>query len=238
MIKTFFSETDVYTIKTPSFGNIIYDSKIAKFWVVDFQISKAKDVLIDVYEVAKKKDLQFFLVYGTSLGAYRDKGFIEHDYDIDLGIYLKDKKKLIEVIQELVADKGFKVYKISELEESIGIVRDNIPVEFGLFSKKGENYLYDNEKVYNIPARYLDRLDEINFLDRTFYVPHDIEGYLKYQYGEDWNLPIKDFHNPYKRYISRPLSKYLAKVLPEDKAISIADSVAYFIKKLYKVVKK
>jgi hypothetical protein len=240
MIKTFFTEKniDIHTVETPTFGNIVYDSKIAKSWLVNFQISKAKEALIDVYEVAKILDLQFFLVYGTALGVYREKNFIEHDYDIDLGIYLKDKKKLIDVIKILVADKGFKVYKISELEESIGIVRDNIPVEFGLFYKKGDNYLYDNEKVYNIPALYLNQLDKINFLDRTFYIPHDIENYLKYQYGKDWNIPIKDFHNPYKRYISRPLSKSLAIILPEDKAVSIADSVANFIKKLYKVVKK
>ena len=44
------------------------------------------EVLAKVDEVLTKQGITPFFVFGLLLGAYRDKGFISYDYDLDIGI--------------------------------------------------------------------------------------------------------------------------------------------------------
>ncbi len=236
MINQFFDHREIVLKKTP-FGNIYYDVEIEKEWDVQFDITKAKELLLEVKMVCDKYKLPFFLIYGTALGAYRDKNFIFHDYDIDLGIYKKDTTILQKVLEELVQSYGYKVYKISELEESVGIVKNHIPIEFGIFSKIGRYYTYDNMKVNRIKAPFIESLEPITFLGESFLVPNPIEEYLSFQYGKSWRVEIKDFYNPYQRYISRPIARILSVFFSPQRSKSLADIVAESIKKVYQRIK-
>lgn len=62
-----------------------------------FQLRTLK-ILIEVDEFLKTNKLQYFLLYGTTLGAVRHKGFIPWDDDIDIGLYRKDFEKMEEII--------------------------------------------------------------------------------------------------------------------------------------------
>jgi lipopolysaccharide cholinephosphotransferase len=62
-----------------------------------FQLRTLK-ILIEVDEFLKTNKLQYFLLYGTALGAVRHKGFIPWDDDIDIGLYRKDFEKMEEII--------------------------------------------------------------------------------------------------------------------------------------------
>ncbi|MCQ2800506.1 MAG: LicD family protein [Bacilli bacterium] len=61
---------------------------------------KQLDVLKAFIRVCDKHNLEYFLVYGTALGAIRHKGFIPWDDDIDVGMPRKDYEKYIQLQSE------------------------------------------------------------------------------------------------------------------------------------------
>ncbi len=80
---------------------------------MDGQIKKVHEVEIEildkVVDVCKKYNIQYFLVYGTLLGAVRHKGFIPWDDDIDIGMLRSDYNKFIDVCtsENALGDKYF-----------------------------------------------------------------------------------------------------------------------------------
>lgn len=65
----------------------------------ELQIMKL-NVLKNVDQICKKNDIQYFLAYGTLLGAVREKGFIPWDEDIDLWMTRDNYKRFCEVAQK------------------------------------------------------------------------------------------------------------------------------------------
>ena len=61
---------------------------------------KQLDILKAFIKVCDKYNLEYFLVYGTALGAIRHKGFIPWDDDIDVAMPRKDYDKYIELQKE------------------------------------------------------------------------------------------------------------------------------------------
>ena len=55
--------------------------------------------------IMDEANVKYWVDFGTLLGIYRDGKFIEHDFDIDLGMYAKDYNKDIEA---LLVKNGFK----------------------------------------------------------------------------------------------------------------------------------
>lgn len=66
------------------------------------------ELLIFIDNVCNKYDIDYWLGYGTLLGAVRHGGFIPWDDDIDLAILRKDYNKLIEVLPEELAEYDLK----------------------------------------------------------------------------------------------------------------------------------
>ena len=62
--------------------------------------AKQLDILKAFIRVCEKHNLEYFLVYGTALGAIRHKGFIPWDDDIDVGMPRADYEKYIQLQSE------------------------------------------------------------------------------------------------------------------------------------------
>ena len=61
-------------------------------------------ILNKFQEACSKCDINGWLEFGTLLGAYREKSFISHDYDLDVGIYADD---YTEVFKNMMRQLGF-----------------------------------------------------------------------------------------------------------------------------------
>ncbi|MBQ0070734.1 MAG: LicD family protein [Spirochaetales bacterium] len=86
----------------------------------EFQLIQARTLSITA-DVCEKHNIPYFILFGTSLGAVRGKGFIPWDDDIDIGMmrsdYLKFKEAIkdnafIEVVEKWNLDSFYRLPKI------------------------------------------------------------------------------------------------------------------------------
>ena len=84
------------------------------------------DILLKVKEFCDEHNLQYFLYYGSLLGAVRHKGYIPWDEDIDIIILAEDEDRFKNILWVL-KEKGFQIiryergglYSVSRKEEYI-----------------------------------------------------------------------------------------------------------------------
>ncbi|WP_405292730.1 phosphorylcholine transferase LicD [Methanobrevibacter sp.] len=91
------------------------------------------ELLIFIDNVCNKYGLDYWLGFGTLLGAVRHGGFIPWDDDIDLVILRKDYNKLLEVLPKELVKHG--------LDESCGLT---------LLLENRKNYFKDFNNVYEV----------------------------------------------------------------------------------------
>lgn len=137
-----------------------------------------------------KLNLPLFLLYGTALGAYREKGFIQGDQDIDLGTFGEvNKDQLWHELEKVGFYKreGSKALKGRFDFRSLHVNR-NVPFDIFLFEDYGEEYrayTTDEDCCATLPKKFAD-MTEIEFYGDNYLVPK-IE-YIVYLYG-DWKTP-------------------------------------------------
>lgn len=183
------------------------------------QSDKALQDLKDVKTVFEKYNVPFFLTYGTCLGAIRDKDFIEHDDDIDLGVVAHIDLKTRKEIGWLLYDLGFKPQEVmfnvfgrwenteqgyNGTEES-GIIVCEREVKFTIFFFTREHCKECELEEYrcyprlgapiliSTPSKFYNKLKEIKFHGEKFLVPDPVEDYLTWVYN-DWKDPMGRDH--------------------------------------------
>jgi len=165
--------------------------------------------------VFEKENIEYWLEFGTLLGAVREKNFIEHDLDIDIGLFIDNDSDKIE---QLLTMAGFK--KIQQIEVDNGSFAleqtyqyrgvtvdlfyftkiDNMMychVFTGEYGKSWESTIEDNGGlvVYQHAFPYKG-LKKIKFLKMNFTIPSNEIEHLTAQYGNDFMVKDKNW-NPY-----------------------------------------
>jgi len=134
---------------------------------------KADKLLEDWDDVCTELNIPHFLVMGTCLGFHRDKGYIESDSDIDVGV-LCDPQRVEELAAGLlkkgIADGG-------RLFANINFGRDGMLLD--VWHKFGP-----------LHHEYFRKFDTIVYEGRTYNTPSPIEGYLEFLYV-DWRTPTE-----------------------------------------------
>ncbi len=110
-----------------------------------------KEMMKDFHTLCKKHGIRYFAVYGTLLGAIRERGFIPWDDDVDFGLLREDFDKLLSIPPEEYNDK----YAI--LAPDLGCVNyDFIPK----FERKDSKFIS--------PWRYATGIMDENYLGGVF----------------------------------------------------------------------
>ena len=172
-----------------------------------------KKTLEDMSNILEEHNINYFLSHGTSLGCHREKKFIEHDTDIDLGV-LEDEnfefiKNIVEKSSKFKYLNGYPTNNsVLNYTEICFIHKEtNIKVDIFKFYKKGNKYMSMayNGKCSFKPRKRCEWIDPINlikmnFLGRSYNVPD--MNYIKSHYGEDWYIPKIESYDEKKSIIN------------------------------------
>lgn len=165
---------------------------------------RGADVLRHLASVINKHRIPAFAAYGTLLGFIRDKGFLAHDDDIDLGV-LPGNWTPKRLLKTLLEEEGFEFMfafayngKVTEFKVSY----KGIPIDFFFYEDDGRqffagSYHYHPDVNYPSPnANSAQRvceprivgLEVIQVYGIDFPVPADVETVLENLYG-NWRVP-------------------------------------------------
>lgn len=155
--------------------------------------------------------VQAFLTFGTLLGAYRDKGFIAYDPDVDLGVI---DRNLPKNMYEVMAKHGFQLCKQNIISEKKQVIEDTYIYKgihldvFHYFEEGGDYYTlvaqlhetkdwkeanatdgFPCEKVSVVKTEFQRQ----NFMNIDVYMPIKIHEWLVDMYSESYMTPIKNW---------------------------------------------
>lgn len=166
------------------------------------QINKeiASENLKVLKEYFDKHNLKYVLAFGTLLGAVRDHDFIEHDEDVDLIVFDRDKEEIYNTLYS-IQEIGFSVVR-NDRRGLISIMRKGEYIDLYFFREYRDNLYYCGGIL--CPRQFLDYLTKIEFKGGQYYAPADYEGFLLYRYGKTWRTPIQ-----WNNYSMNALQKFI-----------------------------
>lgn len=171
-----------------------------------FSKSDARHALSDFAALAAQNGSPWYVISGTFLGLIREGGWLDHDYDVDIGVHAEefDLQQMKTALQECPA------FEIRKIDNQIRIARqgdryviENLPTMIKVIHKSGINidlfvhYLEDGVRWH---GSILHRWDNHDFelvdyeLDGVAVKgPKNADQYLTENYG-DWKTPVTEFN--------------------------------------------
>lgn len=171
-----------------------------------------KEALLTFDMAAKEANIEYWLAFGTLLGAVREKGFIKHDLDIDVGMLLSNYSNKHEGIFNKYGFKKTRQFLIDDgkygREETYTYKNVDIDIFYykkkqntitcHLFSKSDEYGSFDyslpkNEYIIREISYPVSNLSQISFLTSTFNIPSNYHEVLSLDYGNNYLIPDPNY---------------------------------------------
>jgi phosphorylcholine metabolism protein LicD len=179
MHKTFKQESNIAKIYTKH-GTYKY-KKVNLYYgrkIIDMNVARKN--LLDVKRIFDSLNIPFGLMYGTLLGAVREKNFIEYDEDVDIYVLDEFRESVFSSLFDL-RKLGFEVARYEE--DLLSIIRDDDYIDIYFFKKTFWGKRRCNRDI--VKAKFLEQNRTIKFLNETFKVPYNYIKLLEILYDKD-----------------------------------------------------
>ncbi len=163
------------------------------------------EILKYVKKICDENEINYFLDWGTLLGAVRHKGFIPWDNDIDIGMLRKDYDKFCEVMSGAKNNRFIlqNWYTDKNWPDSYSKVRDRntVFITNHIESNQSEDYsgfdidifVYDNAPDNSVELKTLDK--KLKHLQRLLFMK---AGYRLWFFMDQYNLVKRIMYLPYQ----------------------------------------
>ena len=155
-------------------------------------------ILLVLKEITGKNKIDYFLFWGTLLGAIRHGGYIPWDDDIDIAMTRSEFKKLENHLYQLppsieIICMDFGFYKLMD-KYSLVSKDGKRGIGVDIFIIEDHNSLYRFHNVYSYYYNDLSKdqlfpAREIRFEQEQFMIPNKPEEILSIKYGDFMKLP-------------------------------------------------
>jgi len=150
----------------------------------------AVSVIDDIASVLDDLGVPFFIAAGTALGVVRDGKPLDHDNDIDIGVWDADYNREA-LLKAFTAHPNFDLDKPHPSSPKVGLVhRRGVVVDIFRFYEEDGRIFHDGVFVrwFNVP--FVTAARDVG--GREIHVPEPADDYLTDCYG-DWRVPDPTF---------------------------------------------
>lgn len=164
-------------------------------------------ILNKIQRNLEKLGIIYFIDFGTLLGMVREKNFLGHDLDIDVGVIINDTPK--ELIIESMLNEGFVLertykYKGEIIETSFLYKGVKFDINYYINDDKNSrcwlmynapNKEYESNKRDVVELKYslISETEYIYIRNNKLSVPKNAEKLLEEKYGESWRIPNRNW---------------------------------------------
>ncbi|MCR4666338.1 MAG: tetratricopeptide repeat protein [Desulfovibrio sp.] len=149
----------------------------------------ARQALADLITSTRQSNLELFLISGSLLGFLREGDFLEHDTDLDTGIFAGFDQSLLK---KAIYNAGCFIIMPQRSQHCLRVLHVNgIYIDIFTHYRDSEDYWHSGVKVswHNSPFA----LRRENFKGLEILIPDPPEKYLEENYGMDWTIPKQNF---------------------------------------------
>jgi len=156
--------------------------------------------LKEARDILNKLGVQYFLMGGTLLGFMREKDFIPHDDDMDIGVFSQDWTP--KITEEFQAQGWQWASAMGKVEQGLEyrFIKDGIQLDVFFWYKESDYYWYAAWWKSNAPENIIKlrfdpfQINHFRINEEIFNIPSNPEHWLEQIYGQDWRTPNSDWH--------------------------------------------